>query len=99
LIESAEVALRFWKIILPPASTLQKLVGSVAATGRQEIFERIATDLSDSTCKSLDALLEVAQGERQSGLMIFKDAGSLARRHSGLCRAVSVPPEGGDGRH
>ena len=73
LIESAEDALRFWKIILPPASTLQRLVGSVAATGRQEIFERIATDLSDSTRKSLDALLEVAQGERQSGLMIFKE--------------------------
>src|SRR6516165_8987072 len=41
LIESAEDALRFWKIILTPASTLQRLVGSVAATGRQEIFERI----------------------------------------------------------
>ena len=73
LVESAEDALRFWKIILPPASTLERLAASVAATGRQEILERIATHLADSTRKSLDALLEVAKGERHSGLMIFKE--------------------------
>jgi TnpA family transposase len=73
LVESAEDALRFWKIILPSASTLERLAASVAATGRQEILERIAAHVADSTRKSLDALLEVAQGERQSGLMIFKE--------------------------
>jgi TnpA family transposase len=49
LIESAEDALRFWKIILPPVSSLDRLVASIAATGRQQVFERIATRLADST--------------------------------------------------
>jgi hypothetical protein len=73
LIESAQDALRLWRIVAPSRSTLARLVASVAATGRQEIFERIAARIPESARQSLDALLEVAQGERQSGLMAFKE--------------------------
>ena len=73
LIESAQDALRIWRIIAPARSTLERLVASVAATGRQEIFERIAARIPPSARQSLDALLEVAHGERQSELMAFTE--------------------------
>ena len=36
LLTSGEDALLFWKVLLPPQSTLGRLVASVAATGRQD---------------------------------------------------------------
>ncbi|MCZ6489269.1 MAG: Tn3 family transposase, partial [Acidobacteria bacterium] len=72
LLTSAEEALLFWKVLLPPQSTLGRLVASVAATGRQEILERIAARISDPARKAFDELLKVAPGERRSSLFLFK---------------------------
>lgn len=73
LIEAAQDALRLWRIVAPARSTLERLATSIAVTGRQEILERITARIPDSSRQSLDALLEVAEGERQSGLMAFKE--------------------------
>ncbi len=73
LIEAAQDALRLWRIVAPARSTLERLAASIAATGRQEILERIAARIPESSRQSLDALLEVAEGERQSGLQAFKE--------------------------
>jgi hypothetical protein len=41
LLQYAENLLRFSKTILPPPSTLERIVSSVAASGREEILRRI----------------------------------------------------------
>jgi TnpA family transposase len=71
--QQAEDALRFWRIIPPSASTLNRLVASIAATGRQEIFDRIAARLNDSERQALDQLLPVGEEDHQSPLAQFRE--------------------------
>lgn len=73
LIDSAVDALRFWRIVAPAVSSLERLAASVAATGREEMFDRIASRLDETTRRSLEQMLEVAPGERRSALFRFKE--------------------------
>ena len=73
LFDSAVDALRFWRIVAPAASTLERLAASIAATGREEMFARVASRIDDSTRRSLEQVLEVAPGERRSSLFRFKE--------------------------
>jgi TnpA family transposase len=73
LFDSAVDALRFWRIVPPAASTLERLVASIAATGREEMFVRIAARVDDTTRRSLEQMLDVAPGERRSALFRFKE--------------------------
>ena len=71
--QHAEDVLRFWRVIPPAASTLNRLVASIAATGRQEIFDRIAARVSQANRRALDQLLQIGEGDSQSPLAQFKE--------------------------
>ena len=71
--QEAEDILRFWRIIPPALSTLNRLVASIAATGRQEIFDRIAARLSAEKCQGLEQIILVGTGDHQSPLAQFKE--------------------------
>jgi hypothetical protein len=65
LFQSAENILRFWKTVLPAPATLERLVASVAASGREEILERIAMRLTPPLQEAIDRALEVPAEEAQ----------------------------------
>lgn len=71
--QETEDVLRFWRVIPPAASTLQRLVASIAATGRQEIFDRIAARLNQPERRALDQLLQVSADDHQSPLAQFRE--------------------------
>jgi hypothetical protein len=51
--QQAEDVLRLWRVMPPAASALNRLVASIAATGRQEIFDRIAARLNEEQRQEL----------------------------------------------
>jgi hypothetical protein len=51
--QQAEDVLRLWRVMPPAASALNRLVASIAATGRQEIFDRIAARLNEEQRREL----------------------------------------------
>ena len=71
--QQAEDVLRFWRVIPPAASTLNRLVASIAATGRQEIFDRIATRLSEVQRQALNRIVEIGDGDYQSPLAQYRE--------------------------
>src|SRR5215472_688699 len=71
--QEAEDVLRFWRVIPPASSTLHRLVASVAATGGQEIFDRIAARLSERERQALDQLLQVSEDDHRSPLAQFRE--------------------------
>src|ERR1022692_4079198 len=52
--QHAEDMLRVWLIIPPAASTLNRLVGSIAANGRQQIFDQITARVNTNTRQAMD---------------------------------------------
>jgi hypothetical protein len=73
LFDSAMDALRFWKIIPPAMATIDRLATSIAAVGREEMFERIASRLDQSARQSLERVLEVPPGQSRSLLFRFRE--------------------------
>jgi TnpA family transposase len=73
LLQQTESLLRSWQVVLPAASTLERLVASAAAQAQQAIFVRIAEHLSPASCEDLDALLKVATGDYRSALLRLKE--------------------------
>jgi TnpA family transposase len=71
--QQAEEVLRFWRVIPPAGSTLNRLIASIAATGRQEIFNRIADRLNAAQRQALDHLLQIGAGDAESPLAQFKE--------------------------
>jgi TnpA family transposase len=71
--QEAEDVLRFWRVIPPAASTRHRLVASIAASGRQEIFDQIAGRLNQSERQALDQLLQVSEDDHQSPLAQFRE--------------------------
>jgi len=65
--------LRSWRVVLPAASTLERLVASAAVQAQQTIFARIAERLSPVLCEDLDTLLNVAPGDYRSALLRLKE--------------------------
>jgi TnpA family transposase len=73
LLHRAEAELRAWRVVLPAASTLERLVSSVASQAQQETFERVAAILPPELCVAIDELLEVPEGDKRSGLFQLKE--------------------------
>ena len=72
LFDRAERLLRSWSVVLPAPATLERLVVRTAARARQEIYERLACELTDEDRIRLDELLEVQPGDRRSLLFHLK---------------------------
>ena len=60
--------LQSWPVVLPAASTLERVAASVAGHAPQELFTRIAARLAPDLGEALDALLQLAPGEARSSL-------------------------------
>jgi hypothetical protein len=73
LFQSAENILRFWKTVLPAPAALERLVATVAASGREEILERIAIRLTPLLQEAIDRALEVPAEKAQSTLFQLKE--------------------------
>jgi len=73
LFQYAEDLLRFSKIIPPPPSTLERIVSSVAASGRQEILRQIAGRLTPAQREAIDGLLHVDESNGRSSLFQLKE--------------------------
>jgi len=73
LLQQTENLLRSWQVVLPAASTLERLVASAVAQAQQSIFVRIAEHLSPALRQDLDALLQVAPGDYRSALLRLKE--------------------------
>lgn len=73
LLGLAEALLLSWKVELPAASTLERLVGAVSARVQEEVFERISAAVSQDMRARIDALLEVEDGDHQTDLARLKE--------------------------
>lgn len=61
LVSRAEDILRSWQIVLPTRSTLEELVASITAHVQDDIYTRIATELSPELQRAVDELLRGAK--------------------------------------
>jgi TnpA family transposase len=73
LFQCAVDSLRFSRTILPPPATLERIVSSVAASGRQDILRRIAGRLTPVQRAAIDDLLLVGEGDSRSTLFQLKE--------------------------
>ena len=73
LFDRAEDLLRSWKVVLPAPSTLERIVASITARVRHEVFERIAERLTPGFRQAIDDLLQVPEGEQRSRLFRLKE--------------------------
>lgn len=73
LFQYAKDLLRFSRTILPPPSTLERIVSSVAASGRQEILRRISGRLTPAQREAIDGLLQVGESDGRSTLFQLKE--------------------------
>src|SRR3954447_9617014 len=79
LLAHAEDLLRTARVILPATSTLERLVASVAAHAVQDLFDRIASGLSEHLRDAIEDMVDVPNGEHRSPLAHLKDPPSAAR--------------------
>jgi TnpA family transposase len=73
LLERAESVLYGWKVVLPARSTLERIVASVDSQAHEEIFERVAGQLTPGMRQELDELVLVPEGQHRSPLSWLKD--------------------------
>jgi len=73
LLAGAEDKLRGWRVMLPAASTLDRIVASVAAHTTADLFATIAGRLPETLRAGIDLLVEVPEGDARSSLFRLKD--------------------------
>ena len=73
LLARAEDRLRGWRVMLPAASTLERIVASVAAHTTADLFAAIAGRLPEALRAGIDLLVEVPEGDARSSLFRLKD--------------------------
>jgi len=73
LLAGAEDKLRGWRVMLPAASTLDRIVASVAAHTTADLFATIARRLPETLRAGIDLLVEVPEGDARSSLFRLKD--------------------------
>jgi len=73
LLAGAEDKLRGWCVMLPAASTLDRIVASVAAHTTADLFATIAGRLPETLRAGIDLLVEVPEGDARSSLFRLKD--------------------------
>jgi Domain of unknown function (DUF4158) len=79
LLALAEDLLRAARVVAPAPSTLERLVGSVAAHAVQDLFERITAGLPDRLRDAIEDLVDVPEGEHRSPLAHLKEPPPAAR--------------------
>lgn len=73
LLIQAEEKLRGWQVMLPAASTLDRIVNSVVAHTTADLFATIAGRLPGTLRAGIDLLVEVPEGDARSSLFRLKD--------------------------
>ena len=73
LLIQAEEKLRGWQVMLPEASTLERIVASVAAHTTAGLFEAISGCLPEKLRADIEVLVEVTEGDARSSLFRPKD--------------------------
>ena len=71
--------LRAARVVAPAPSTLERLVGSVAAHAVQDLFERIAAGLPERLRDAIEDLVDVPEDEHRSPLAHLKEPPPAAR--------------------
>ncbi len=79
LLALAEDLLRAARIVLPAASTLERLVASVAAHAMQDLFDRNASGLPEHLRDAIEDMVDVPDGEHRSSLAHLKEPPPAAR--------------------
>jgi len=79
LLALAEDLLRAARIVLPAASTLERLVASVAAHAVQNLFDRVASGLPEHLRDAIEDIVDVPEGEHRSSLAHLKEPPPAAR--------------------
>ena len=69
----AEEKLRGWQVMLPGASTLDRIVNSIVAHTTADLFATIAGQLPRKLRADIDLLVEVPEGDARSSLFRLKD--------------------------
>jgi len=69
----AEQVLKSWHIVLPAASTIERLVDSVSARARNDFFEFITSRLPDNLPEQIDELLEKTGSDGKTILFHLKE--------------------------
>lgn len=77
LFDSAMDALRFWKIVPPAIATIERMAASIAAVGREEMFERIASRADATARQALERVLDVPAA---STVPCWRGSGNIRRR-------------------
>ncbi len=73
LLARAESRLRSWKVMLPGASTLNRIVAAVMAHTTADLFATISARLPEALRADIDLLVEVPDGDARSSLFRLKD--------------------------
>jgi len=73
LVAQAEEKLRDWQVMLPGASTLDRIVNSVVAHTTADLFTTISGHLPEKLRADIDLLVEVPEGDARSSLFRLKD--------------------------
>ena len=79
LLALAEDHLRAARVVLPAASTLERLVASVSAHAVQDLFDRVASGLPEHLRDAIEDMVDVPDGEHRSPLSRFKEPPPAAR--------------------
>ena len=72
LLVRAEEKLRDWRIMLPAASTLERIVAAEATHAAATLFDAVTNRLPENLRASIDLLLEVPEGGARSSLFRLK---------------------------
>jgi TnpA family transposase len=73
LLTRAEDRLRGWQIMLPGASTLERIVASVVSHTTTDLFATISERLPEKLRSDIELLVEVPEGDARSSLFRLKD--------------------------
>jgi len=73
LLTQAEEKLRGWQVVLPGASTLERIVASVVAHTTADLFATISACLPEKLRADIELLVEVPEGDARSSLFRLKD--------------------------
>jgi TnpA family transposase len=73
LLIQAEETLRTWQVMLPGASTLERIVASVVAHTTSNLFASISRRLPETLRADIELLVEVPEGDGRSSLFRLKE--------------------------
>lgn len=73
LLTQVEERLRGWQVMLPAASTLERIVASVVAHTTADLFVTISKRLPEQLRADIDLLIEVPEGDARSSLFRLKE--------------------------